>query len=464
MVAGYFSQFREAYLSVHRRHILATGLTLGAAAGAVQAAGTTSATARPRQQMSVDGLKVDSEADQTAILQKAVDDANGEPIVLPAGRITVSDLRLRPQTKLIGAAGNTVLAFNGGDAFMTAHKADDLVLRDVVLDGQWRKFDASRGEGLLSITDSKNCAIENVVVRQSARSGIVLRSVSGRIVNSQIHDVLDAGLHSTDAEGLHIAGNAVFDCANNGILVWRKTAGEDGTIIVANRIGNIRNALGGSGQYGNGINAYKAGGVVISNNHIRDCAYSAIRGNAASNIQILGNNCAGLGEVAIYAEFEFQGCVISDNIIDGAATGISVTNLNVGGRLGVVQGNLIRNLFRREQEKVDKRGIGIGVEADTSVANNTIEGAPTAGIQIGWGSYMRNVVASGNIVRQSAVGITVSSATGTGACLITNNLIDGASDGAIRQMRSGNVFGPDLAVEPEAAGGVSASNNVATPA
>jgi putative cofactor-binding repeat protein len=55
-----------------------------------------------------------------------------------------------------------------------------------------------------------------------------------------------------------------------------------------------------------------------------------------------------LGEVGLYAEFAFEGAVIANNLVDEGATGISVTNFNEGGRLAVVQGNLIRNLFFRK--------------------------------------------------------------------------------------------------------------------
>jgi putative cofactor-binding repeat protein len=57
-----------------------------------------------------------------------------------------------------------------------------------------------------------------------------------------------------------------------------------------------------------------------------------------------------LGEVALYAEFDFPGTVIANNIVDTAAMGISVTNFNEGGRLAVLQGNLI--LFRRDAMRV----------------------------------------------------------------------------------------------------------------
>ena len=54
---------------------------------------------------------------------------------------------------------------------------------------------------------------------------------------------------------------------------------------------------------------------------------------SASNLQIVGNTCTGLGECALYAEFGFEGAVIANNIVDGAALGVSVTNFNKGGRL-----------------------------------------------------------------------------------------------------------------------------------
>ena len=84
--------------------------------------------------------------------------------------------------------------------------------------------------------------------------------------------------------------------------------------------------------------------MIVRGNRIRHCAYSAVRGNAAANIQIAGNSISDVGEVALYAEFGFEGAVIANNSVDGAAIGVSVTNFNEGGRLAVVQGNIIRNL------------------------------------------------------------------------------------------------------------------------
>ena len=136
------------------------------------------------------------------------------------------------------------------------------------------------------------------------------------------HDAADNAIFSNDAAGLRIAGNTVRGAGNGGILVWRSKPGDDGTLVLDNRIEDIANKSGGSGQYGNAINVFRADNVIVRGNRIRNAAYSAVRGNTASNLQIVGNTCSGLGEIALYAEFGFQGAVIANNIVDGAAVGV----------------------------------------------------------------------------------------------------------------------------------------------
>jgi uncharacterized secreted repeat protein (TIGR03808 family) len=145
--------------------------------------------------------------------------------------------------------------------------------------------------------------------------------------------------------------------------------------------------------------------------------------------------------VAIYAEFGFEGAIIANNLVDKAATGISITNFNEGGRMAVVQGNLIRNLFMRNGE----RGVGIAVEADTMVTGNLVEGAPGGGIMIGWGKYLRDVNVTGNLVREARLGIGVSVAPEAGYAYVTNNMISVTAEGGIRAMDHDKLLGPDLA-------------------
>ncbi len=172
---------------------------------------------------------------------------------------------------------------------------------------------------------------------------------------------------------------------------------------------------------------------MISNNHISDCAFSSIRSNSCSNIQITNNTCLRAGETSVYSEFAFQGALISGNIVDGAARGISIANLDHGGRLSVCSNNLVRNIH--ENVPYDKEqhifGTGILVEADIAVTGNVIERTSQFGMLLGWGEYLRNVSASNNIIRDTRTGFYVSVVEGTGQVSIANNVIAKASRGVV---------------------------------
>jgi uncharacterized secreted repeat protein (TIGR03808 family) len=385
--------------------------------------------------------------DQTVALQAALSAAarTGAPLLLPAGTFLSGRLELPAGLRMVGSGPRTVLQFSGaGGAFLTARNADDISLEDLSIDGAGLAIKASEATGLLDARDCGRLSISGVEVRRGLVNAISLVRCSGRVSETRVSNVSQTGIFSLDAAGLEISHCQVLDCGNNGIQVWRETVGDDGTLVTSNRIERIAAKGGGSGEYGNGVNVFRAGGVLVSGNRITDCAYSAVRGNAASDIQMVGNSCARLGEVALYAEFAFEGALIANNLVDGAASGIAVTNFNEGGRLAVIQGNLIRNLRRREQEPVDKRGEGISVEADAVVSGNVIEKAPSFGIVAGWGKHLRNVVVTGNLIRDAGVGIAVSASQGAGSCLISQNMISGAMRGAIQSMDHDRVVDADL--------------------
>lgn len=218
-------------------------------------------------------------------------------------------------------------------------------------------------------------------------------------------------------------------------------------MIAGNRVQRISARNGGTGQVGNGINVFRAGSVMISGNHVSDCAFSAIRSNGGSNLQVTANTCLRSGETAIYSEFTFEGAVISNNIVDGAAKGISIVNFKEGGRLGVCSGNLVRNLVETGPYESSGAGFGIGitVEADAAVTGNVIEGAPRYGMQLGWGPFLRNVTATGNVIRKAGTGIAVSVVEGAGAAIISDNVISETRNGAIVGHRWAKAATGDLA-------------------
>jgi uncharacterized secreted repeat protein (TIGR03808 family) len=441
-------------MAIDRRHFLGATAATGAWSATEAVAAPASSNTVPVSGLGVDaihlGVRFNGQDDQTETLQRAIDRTAGArlPLILAPGVYRARGLVLPTGARLIGVPGATRIVATDSTPLIVARNADHILLSGIIFDGSNKGLPANAG--LIQLAAGRGIAIRDCEIVGSGRNGIVLEAVEGEVTSTIITGSLGAAIHALDSRGVVIARNTIRNSANNGIQVWRTQAGDDGTQVIDNRIEDTAAQAGGSGQNGNAINVFRAHNVTVRGNRIRNAAFSAVRGNAASNIQIANNTCTGIGEVAIYAEFGFEGALIANNTIDGAAIGIAVTNFNHGGRLAVVQGNLIRNLSPKRPAGTDPgdgAGIGIGVEADTAVTGNIIENAPTAGIALGWGQYLRDVSVTGNVVRGAGFGITVSVTPGAGSAVIADNLISGTRNGAIVGMDQRKPMTGDLARE-----------------
>jgi uncharacterized secreted repeat protein (TIGR03808 family) len=432
-------------MPIDRRHVL-----LGSLSGA--AVMTTPAHAAPLSHYGLDatqfGVHPNAPDDQTVKLQRAIDSAaqTRVPLTLAPGRYRVGGLRLQAGAQIAGVRGATRLVFTQGPSLVASEHAETVSLTGLVLDGGGKPL--PQGRGLVRLSDVRGLRITDCDVRDAGGNAIALDRCDGIVTQTTITNAADNALFCNDSRGLILSANTIRGSGNGGIRAWQSVKRHDGTLIADNHIEDTAARGGGDGQNGNAINVFRAAGVIVRNNMIRKAAFTAVRGNAASDIQITGNHCEALGEVAIYAEFDFEGAVIANNVVDSAAVGVAVTNFNNGGRLAVVQGNLIRNLKpQRPQGGPDAAGLGIGVEADTAVTGNVIENAPSMGISVGYGKYLRDVTVSGNIVRETGIGIGVSVTTGAGRAAITGNTISGAKLGAIVGMDRDKAATGELAKE-----------------
>jgi len=456
--SGPWIAFSKIAMDPHRRHLLWSGAASAAAATAAKAAPSppsdraASIGAAPAV-LGLDasqlGVRPGSPDDQSASLQRAIDRAAAVhvPLALPPGVYRVGDLRLPSGAELVGmGTGAARLVFAGGSALLTAVRAEHTSLRNLTLDGGSKPLPTNQG---LVHCEEASIRIADCTVLASGGHGVRLAACAAQVTGTTITDAAEMALLSSDGRGVSIWGNVVTNAGNNGIVVLRGTKGHDGTLILDNRIENTRNRGGGSGQFGNAINAFRAGNVIIRGNLIRRCAFSGIRGNSASDIQIVGNTVHDAGEVALYSEFGFEGAIVANNIVDGAQTGVSIANFNEGGRLATVQGNILRNLAPQMQNPPANEllGIGIYVEADTAVTGNVVENAQAAGIVIGWGPYLRDVAATSNVVRKAAIGVAVSVVTGAGPTLISANILSQTTRGAIIGMDHARPITGDLGRE-----------------
>lgn len=379
------------------------------------------------------GVRPDG-SDQTPRLQQALDAAAaaGRPLALAPGDYPVGSLRLAAGATLVGPRSARLVQISG-EPLVRARGASSVRIMGLTLRG----LGAGLGDSaLLEAEEVRDLVVEDVALEDAPGYGLRLSRCGGRVSSCAIVRA-DVALFSTDATGLLVEGNTIADCLNNGVQIWRAQKGHDGAQVIGNRIARIAARDGGTGQNGNGINVFRAGGVLVADNVVTDCAYSAVRNNAGDGVQIVSNQVRAAGETALFTEFGFEGAVIASNLVDGASVGIVAANLDEGGRMTVVSGNIVRNIVRVTPPEPGDSGLtyAIGVEGDAAVTGNVIENAPDHGIRVGWGPYLRDVAVTGNVIRECGIGIGVSVAEGAGPALIATNLITGARRGGVLAMR-----------------------------
>jgi uncharacterized secreted repeat protein (TIGR03808 family) len=386
---------------------------------------------------------------ETARVQREIDEATarGRPWQVPAGLTPVAGLRLPDGAHVVGHPGRSRLALTGDGPLLAAEKAARITIEGVTFDGGART--GSREAALLRLRDVARLSLQDCTIERFGGNGLVLERCGGRIIGNAVRDNGRAALFALDSSGLAIEGNTVERSGENGILVWRSAKGDDGTILRANRIVDTRATAGGTGQYGNAIGLFRAGGVIVEGNVIRRAAFTAVRNNGGGNVVVAGNNVMNCGEVALYAEFGFDGASFTGNVVDGAWLGIVSTNFaDHGGRIAAIVGNVLRNMRAGKHigDGSEGGGKGIIVEGDATIAGNIVDNAQAAGLQLGWGPSLRDVTATGNTLRDCVVGIEVSVAPGAGHASIVGNIIAGARRQAIVGMQWHKVATGDLAV------------------
>ena len=376
------------------------------------------------------GVKPHATEDQSGPLQDAIFKAasEGRPLTLPSGTYFVGNLQIPGGLVLEGVPGTTVLACSTDGPVARISGSAGVRLEGIT-------FTAGNGsptgsdQGLLVVSASTDVHVNACDFKGGHANGLVVNDASLELSDCMFIDHALAAVFALDSRGITARGNRISHCGNGGILIWGSKPRRDGSVLSGNTISAIGWTNGGNGQNGNGINVFRCGDVLVSDNQIAQCAFSAIRLNTTTDIAVTGNLCRGSGEVAIFSEFSFSGSVIADNIVDGAATGIAITNMDQGGRLATCSGNVVRNIAPKSAVNPDTRPVGIYVEADTTVTGNTVDSVPGIGILAGNGPFLRNVLIASNMIAGAETGIAVSTVreAQTGSVLVSGNLISGAT-------------------------------------
>lgn len=416
------NRFRRAYpfaMRLNRRHVLAGLAALPYASSA-------------RAQAIVPELNPGTPDDQSGPLQDAFmrASAEGRPLFLPPGTYYAQNLQVPSNLVVQGIPGKTVLAA-AGTAPVARVAGSAHVRFESITFGAGNGGPEGTEAGLLEIEASDHVTLTDCAFTGGKVSGISIHDAAAEIDTCDFLGHGLAAIFSLDSRGLTVSGNRIAGCGNGGILIWGNASRRGSSTVIGNSISGVGATAGGNGQNGNGINVFRCDDVLIANNRIADCAFTAIRLNSTNNVVVSGNLCRNSGEVAIFSEFAFTGSVIADNIVDGAALGISVTNMDQSGQVAAVTGNIVRNIRAASAVNPDTKPIGIYAEAETTITGNTIYSVVGTGIRAGNGEFLRNVVIADNVVSAVNTGIGVSVVDKAGPASVTGNIITAIDHGIV---------------------------------
>ena len=215
------------------------------------------------------GLLPGAEDDQSRRFARMLKQAAGanRPLFLPPGNYRISNIDLPDNARIIGVPGASRIVYTGNGHLFAANGAAHVSLTGIVIDGANRWLGDYAG-ALVHLRSVGDVVIEDCEIAGSRKNAVLLERCGGRIGRSRLTGAGDAAIHAIESSGLSITGNTVADCGNGGILVHRWTKGEDNTMVSGNRISHIAAKNGGTGQNGNGINIFRADGVMVSGNHV----------------------------------------------------------------------------------------------------------------------------------------------------------------------------------------------------
>lgn len=346
--------------------------------------------------------------------------------------------------------GSVTFRFTGTGTFLTITGQTQVHFEGIIFYGDNRAladFVPGRPAFIAVSGTAKDISFEKCQVAYTPGIGIYVSSGADALIRDTNLSNHSIGIWSENAR-ISVLDSSISVMSNNGIAIWQDTITGDSSTISGNIINGIETAAGGTGQNGNGVSVFRAVGVTIANNKIFNTKFSAVRCNGGGLFNISNNNIFGTREVAIFVEapgagIDLTGSIVSNNSMDTVGSGINVANSGQFSdgvsRSVIVEGNRISNALNNSIPDAGyypptTGGSGISVEQDCVVSGNLIDGAALAGIQAGINTAARDLVVTGNLVRNTSIGIGVSNDAVTGAgrsIVVSGNIVRNASSGGI---------------------------------
>src|SRR5487761_2106229 len=175
------------------------------------------------------GVRASAPGDQSAALQRAIDQAarTRVPLMLAPGVYRAGGLTLPAGASLAGIRGATKLILTHGPSLVAAEHADTISLTGLTLDGGGQMLPA--GRALAHFDDVKSVRVTDCEIAGAGGNGVTLESCTGEVTHSTIIGAADNALYCNDCDGLMIAANTIAKSGNGGIRVWQSAKRHDGS-------------------------------------------------------------------------------------------------------------------------------------------------------------------------------------------------------------------------------------------
>jgi hypothetical protein len=271
-------------MTIDRRSFLyAGGLT---AAAAPLATAAHAASGQGGRSITEFGVEPNADRDQTAALQKAIDELSGagEPVTLPGGHYLTGTLRLPRACAILGVPHATVLKTTGAGPVFTGAQLTGLHMSGLTFEP-----DPTSKNGSSAIqVNGGTVDIAHCRFTAKAAACITLQNCSGRIEAVDIEDALVTGIRATEAVGLIISRCRIAGC---------------GVAIAADGVGIVNeNVVSDARNFGIKLGSAKGKGhLLCQSNLLRDCRIGIAVSASGDDIMASLNMIAGAKEAAIRA-------------------------------------------------------------------------------------------------------------------------------------------------------------------
>jgi hypothetical protein len=199
-------------------------------------------------------------SNQTANLQAAINAAQtqGLPLFIPPGSYPITSVNITSSVEIYSAVlAAQIVGFGRSPTLnvgsgVAGTRIGPVIIRGLHLYGANQSFPGGTDPAIIQSSEVDGLIIRDCLIRDSGYHAIRLTESSGRIQSNEIPGAREIAIYIYDSSNaVFIDQNVITYSGNNGVYIYRSTAGGDQSVISNNQIGLTSANGGGTGWNGN---------------------------------------------------------------------------------------------------------------------------------------------------------------------------------------------------------------------